>query len=235
MATERKMLHRDTGQSETGYVGYSWTTLFWGPFPALFRGDFLTFLAFIVTGVILSVLTAGIGGFVGLIVWSFLYNDYYTSQLKGKGYEFQEPYSERDQPEDSGVGGTHKPEDTKGSSFEITRIPAAGPDDPYANRELNSSYQVAPPTSEEQVKKPISRSEPKRTPKQEADLQRHLRHPKGMASDEGTPVADMSKSVAKSAAKGGCAAISVIGLGAVLSAIGFVIALTYALFFGGWS
>jgi len=42
MATRVKMKHKDTGLTKDGFVGYSWTTLFWGFWPALFRGDYAT-------------------------------------------------------------------------------------------------------------------------------------------------------------------------------------------------
>ena len=88
MATEIRMKHKESGLLKTGYVGYSWTTLFWGFFPALFRGDFLTFLALFVTVLILGAFTAGIGGLIVVVIWSFLYNKHYTTKLIEKGYEF---------------------------------------------------------------------------------------------------------------------------------------------------
>lgn len=88
MATRIPMKHRDTGIMKDGYYGFSWTTLFFGFFPALFRGDFITFLgAFLVT-LVIALLTVGIGAmFVGLI-WAFMYNKYYTRRLLERGYQF---------------------------------------------------------------------------------------------------------------------------------------------------
>lgn len=148
-ATKRSMVHKETGQSKYGYVGYSWTTLFWGPFPALFRGDFLTFVAFIGIGILVSVPTAGIGGFVGMILWSFVYNDYYTKKLIREGYEFQEPGSKRDHPENSAEETTPTPEDTRDSSFETPKVPAASPEDLYADLQLSASDQAEPQPSAE--------------------------------------------------------------------------------------
>ena len=88
MATEIKMKHKETGLLKNGFIGYSWTTLFWGFFPALFRGDFLTFLALFVAVLILGGITAGIGGLIAMVIWSFMYNKYYTTKLIEKGYEF---------------------------------------------------------------------------------------------------------------------------------------------------
>lgn len=82
------MKHKETGLTKTGFIGFSWTTFFWGAFPALFRGDFLTFLGLFVFVFVAGALTAGIGAMIGLIVWAFMYNKYYTSKLIEKGYEF---------------------------------------------------------------------------------------------------------------------------------------------------
>ncbi|MBK1836857.1 hypothetical protein JHL17_05470 [Azospirillum sp. YIM B02556] len=80
MATVVMMKHPQTGLTKKGLVGFSWTTLFFGGFPALFRGDWgmgllLTLLAFF-TGNISSIIAA------------FLYNKSYTSKLVEKGYVF---------------------------------------------------------------------------------------------------------------------------------------------------
>lgn len=80
MATVVMMKHPQTGLTKKGLVGFSWTTLFFGGFPALFRGDWgmgllLTLLAFF-TGNISSIIAA------------FLYNKSYTSKLIEKGYVF---------------------------------------------------------------------------------------------------------------------------------------------------
>jgi hypothetical protein len=44
MATKINMLNPDTGLIKTGFYGFSWTTFFFGAFPALFRSDFITFV-----------------------------------------------------------------------------------------------------------------------------------------------------------------------------------------------
>ena len=90
MATKIKMKQKDTGLTKDGFVGYSWTTLFFGSFPALFRGDYITFIGVFVVLVILGVLSLGIGTFLAMIVWSFIYNKYYTRKLIEKGYQFND-------------------------------------------------------------------------------------------------------------------------------------------------
>ena len=59
-------------------LGYSWTTLFFGIFPSLFRGDW--FVCFCLT--IACVLTGGLAS----IVFSFVYNKMYAKALFNNGY-----------------------------------------------------------------------------------------------------------------------------------------------------
>lgn len=63
-------------------VGYSWTTLFFGGWPAMFRQDWLWGICLIIG----CVLTYGIAG----IVCSFFYNKVYIKALIAKGYKFKE-------------------------------------------------------------------------------------------------------------------------------------------------
>ena len=90
MATKIRMKQKDTGLKKDGFVGYSCTTLFFGSFPALFRGDYITFIGVFVVLVILGVLSFGIGAFLAMIVLSFIYNKYYTRKLIEKGYQFND-------------------------------------------------------------------------------------------------------------------------------------------------
>ena len=86
MATRIAMRHKETGIVKDGFYGFSWTTFFFGFFPALFRGDFITFIGGIVIVVIIGLMTAGIGGFLVGFVWAFMYNKYYTRRLLERGY-----------------------------------------------------------------------------------------------------------------------------------------------------
>ena len=70
------------------YSGYSWTTLFFGPFPALFRGD----LVGAVIGMIIGLLTLGLGW----IVWAAFYNESQAKRLAERGYR----------PSSTGVAGS---------------------------------------------------------------------------------------------------------------------------------
>ena len=86
MATSVNLKNPTNGLTKTGYFGFSWTTLFFGFFPALFRGDFITFLGGFVISLIIGLATAGIGFFLIGIVWAFMYNKYYTRKLLERGY-----------------------------------------------------------------------------------------------------------------------------------------------------
>ena len=80
MATKIMMQHPATGITKPGFYGFSWTTLLFGGFPALFRGDIIIGLVVVV----LSILTWWIAG----IIWAFFYNKHYTLKLVEKGYVF---------------------------------------------------------------------------------------------------------------------------------------------------
>lgn len=80
MATVVMMKHPQTGLVQKGFFGFSWTTFFFGGWPAIFRGDIVVGVMFIV----LQFFTFGIAS----IIWAFLYNKSYTRKLLEKGYQF---------------------------------------------------------------------------------------------------------------------------------------------------
>jgi len=69
-----------------GFYGFSWTTLLFGFFPALFRGDFITFIGGFIVSLIIAVVTAGFGAIFISLIWAFMYNKYYTRKLMERGY-----------------------------------------------------------------------------------------------------------------------------------------------------
>jgi hypothetical protein len=86
MANRIALQHKESGIVKDGYYGFSWTTLFFGFFPALFRGDFITFIGGFVISIIIGIVTWGVGiPFISL-VWAFMYNKYYTRKLIERGY-----------------------------------------------------------------------------------------------------------------------------------------------------
>ena len=86
MATPVQLRHPESHIIKTGYFGFSWTTLFFGFFPALFRSDFATFLGGVVVSIVIGMLTFGIGLLFISLGWAFMYNKFYTRKLLERGY-----------------------------------------------------------------------------------------------------------------------------------------------------
>ncbi len=68
-----------TGAIKEAPVGFSWTTFFFGPFPALFRGDYKWALIILILGVI----TFSLSG----LVFMFIYNKLYIKDLILAGFQ----------------------------------------------------------------------------------------------------------------------------------------------------
>ena len=81
MATTIQMVH-PSGLTKTGIYGFSWTTLFFSGIPAILRGDLLT-------GILL-LLSTGPTLWIAPIIWAFVYNKTYTTQLIEQGYVFND-------------------------------------------------------------------------------------------------------------------------------------------------
>jgi hypothetical protein len=88
MATVIMMKNPQTGVIKKGIYGFSWTTFFFGGFPALFRGDIVVGICVMIA----SMLTLGVAG----IIWAFIYNKRYTLGLIEKGYKFAGGEAEND-------------------------------------------------------------------------------------------------------------------------------------------
>jgi hypothetical protein len=97
MATEIRMRNPKTGEESTAYEGYSWTSLLFGGFPALLRGDVALGL-----GVFLLIVVAGGAAFAtglptflasGIVggIWGFFYNDIHSGRLRREGYQVVAP------------------------------------------------------------------------------------------------------------------------------------------------
>jgi len=79
MAFANLQLKDSNGIGKNAPVGFSWTTLFFGFFPALIRGDWL--YGIIMLGA--AMITAGIS----TIVFAFIYNKIYIQNLIKAGYK----------------------------------------------------------------------------------------------------------------------------------------------------
>ncbi|CAM4119183.1 hypothetical protein [Lederbergia lenta] len=82
----RVKLRNDAGVVKDVKIGFSWTTFFFGFFPALFRGDLKWAAIMFVSSVAIGLITFGFGGWIPGIIFSFIYNNIYIKDLLEKGY-----------------------------------------------------------------------------------------------------------------------------------------------------
>lgn len=81
------LTNETTHQFKQTKVGFSWTTFFFGFWPALFRGDWKWFLIQLAVEIVMGVWSFGIGSGVVGIIFSFFYNKLYINDLIAKGYK----------------------------------------------------------------------------------------------------------------------------------------------------
>jgi hypothetical protein len=70
---------KNSGLVKNAKVGFSWTTLFFGFLPTLFREDW----KWCAIEIVLAIVTCGISW----LAFPFIYNKLYIKTLLGKGYE----------------------------------------------------------------------------------------------------------------------------------------------------
>ncbi|MBU3028848.1 hypothetical protein [Paracoccus marinaquae] len=71
--------HRQSGRIKNAPVGFSWTTFFFGLFPALLRGHW-------VGAIVIGLLSFATFGFAGPVI-AFFYNKWYINHLIGEGFK----------------------------------------------------------------------------------------------------------------------------------------------------
>lgn len=74
----KMMLKNQIGAIKEIKTGFSWTTLFFGCFPAMFRGDW--------KWAIIMLLAALITGDISWLIFPFFYNRLYIKDLLNNGY-----------------------------------------------------------------------------------------------------------------------------------------------------
>ena len=79
MAIATRLQNPNTMANTVGYEGFSWTCLFFGPFPAIFRGDFIGFAAMAISALV----TFGLSG----LLWMFAYNRWHYNRLLAQGFQ----------------------------------------------------------------------------------------------------------------------------------------------------
>lgn len=86
-----KVVNRQNGQIRAAKVGVSWTTLWFGPIPALMRGDWYNFALMIVLDLIYALGVSMLGLQIALpvpaIIFGLIYNLMYFRHLFNIGYE----------------------------------------------------------------------------------------------------------------------------------------------------
>ncbi|MDB5413686.1 MAG: conserved hypothetical rane protein [Rubritepida sp.] len=91
MATAIQLRHEKTGRVKIGYYGFSWTTLFFGFFPALTRGEPLIFALGFTTSIVITLSISWFACLMLWLAWAFVFNRVYTCKLIGRGYEIVDP------------------------------------------------------------------------------------------------------------------------------------------------
>lgn len=77
----KRVMRDSVGRTKTVKEGFSWTTLFFGAFVPLCRGDWKWFLIMLIA----AMFTMGISS----LVFCFVYNKIYIDELLGQGYKFE--------------------------------------------------------------------------------------------------------------------------------------------------
>ena len=78
----------NSGGIKEAPVGFSWTTMFFGGFPALLRGH----IGLGVIQIILQIATSGISA----VIFAFFYNKMYIKYLVGEGFKVKDITSLKD-------------------------------------------------------------------------------------------------------------------------------------------
>lgn len=89
MATIRR--YKKEGITVSLPIGFSWTSLFFGPFPALFRGDIkwgaIQLVVHILVAFLTLGITLGIGNFICWVVFAAIYNGRYERDFLLQGFK----------------------------------------------------------------------------------------------------------------------------------------------------
>lgn len=78
---------------QDGFVGFSWTTFFFGFWVPIFRKDFKTALILFVLTIAVGFFTFGAGILILDIILGFFYNKYFTENLVKAGFRPVDDYS----------------------------------------------------------------------------------------------------------------------------------------------
>ncbi len=90
---KKAVLSHPAGMIKTVKAGYSWTTMIFGLFVPLLRGDYKWTVILVILDLLMGSVSFGIGIGIGNFLFAFMYNRIYITDLLQQGYE---PRSERD-------------------------------------------------------------------------------------------------------------------------------------------
>lgn len=93
-----------TGQLRSAPIGFSWTMLFFGFFPPMFRGDWKAFAIVLLGGIFLALISVGLLGWVPGLVGAFIWNKSYLNRLVADGFQLRSTQSGNLDRIDSEVG-----------------------------------------------------------------------------------------------------------------------------------
>lgn len=84
---QANLVNKQTNAVKTVKVGFSWTTFFFGFFPALFRADWKWFSIMLLSTIVVGASTMGYGSFLVSLVFCFIYNKLYVNDLLNNGFQ----------------------------------------------------------------------------------------------------------------------------------------------------
>lgn len=86
MASRITMKHKENNLEKKAYIGFSWTSLLFGFFPAMFRGDWKGVAIYLAICIFAGAATVGVASTALWIIWPFIYNKWYARRLIENGY-----------------------------------------------------------------------------------------------------------------------------------------------------
>lgn len=84
---DKILMKNEHGVIKKAYIGFSWTSLFFGFFVPMFRGDWIGAGICFAVALLVGIFTLGIGSAVFFIVWAWIYNKQHMARLIKNRYK----------------------------------------------------------------------------------------------------------------------------------------------------
>lgn len=84
---DKVLMKNAHGVIKKAYIGFSWTSLFFGFFVPMFRGDWIGAGICFAIALLVGIFTLGLGSVVFFIVWAWIYNAQHMRRLIKRGFE----------------------------------------------------------------------------------------------------------------------------------------------------